>query len=104
MSSTSRRALIVIDVQNDYVAGALPIEFPDVPVSLANIGRAMDTARAAQIPIIVVQTIAPAGAPMFAQGTPGADLHAAVAGRTWDHLCLEPAGTAGWPGRSPGLT
>lgn len=40
-------ALVVIDVQNEYVTGRMRIEYPPVATSLANIGRAMDTARAA---------------------------------------------------------
>ena len=36
--TTPRRALIVIDVQNEYVSGDLPIEYPDIHSSLANIG------------------------------------------------------------------
>ena len=39
-----RRALIVIDVQNEYFDGALPISDPPPDLSLANIGRAMDAA------------------------------------------------------------
>ncbi|WP_155631189.1 cysteine hydrolase family protein [Burkholderia stagnalis] len=65
----SRRALIVIDVQNEYVTGDLPIEYPSVDASLANIGRAIDAAHAAGVPVIVVQHVAPAGAPIFAPGT-----------------------------------
>ena len=38
------RALIVIDVQNEYVTGNLPIVYPDLTTSLANIGAAIDTA------------------------------------------------------------
>jgi len=34
----------VIDVQNTYVGGNLPIEYPPVEQSLANIGRAMNGA------------------------------------------------------------
>ena len=85
MPSTPRRALVVIDVQNDYVDGTLPIEFPAVQVSLANIGKAMDAARQAAIPVVVVETALPAGAPMFAQGTRGAELHEVVRARSWDH-------------------
>lgn len=44
MSEKTRRALIVIDVQNEYVTGNLPIEFPGINLSLANIGKAMDAA------------------------------------------------------------
>ena len=36
-----KRALIVIDVQNDYVTGNLRIEFPPVETSLSNIALAM---------------------------------------------------------------
>jgi nicotinamidase-related amidase len=84
--STPRRALLVIDVQNEYVTGDLPIEYPDVQTSLANIGRAMDAARAAGVPVIVVQNFAPAGSPIFARGTPGAELHPVVASRERDHI------------------
>lgn len=86
MSANPRRALIVIDVQNEYVSGDLPIEFPPVDVSLANIGRAMDAARAAGVPVIVVQNLAPAGSPLFARGSAGAALHEAVASREHDHF------------------
>ena len=51
MSANPRRALVVIDVQNEYVSGDLPIEFPPIDTSLANIGRAMDAARAAGVPL-----------------------------------------------------
>ncbi|ACC69668.1 cysteine hydrolase family protein [Paraburkholderia phymatum] len=82
---TPRRALIVIDVQNEYVTGDLLIEYPDVQTSLSNIGRAIDTARAARIPVVVVQNFAPAGSPVFARGSEGAQLHAVVASRQHDH-------------------
>ena len=80
-----RRALIVIDVQNEYVTGNLPIEYPDVQTSLANIGRAMDTARAAGVPVAVVQNFAPATSPLFARGSVGAALHQVVGSRAHDH-------------------
>jgi nicotinamidase-related amidase len=85
----TRRALIVIDVQNDYVGGKLPIEYPPVELSLANIGRAMDAAREAGIPVIVVQNILPETAPFMARGTSGAELHQVVASRGFDHYVLK---------------
>jgi nicotinamidase-related amidase len=85
MSQTPRRALVVIDVQNEYVSGNLPIEYPDVQLSLANIARAMDAARDNDIPVVVVQNTAPAGAPIFNKGTHGWELHAAIAERPRDH-------------------
>jgi nicotinamidase-related amidase len=85
MSVNPRRALIVIDVQNEYVTGDLPIEFPPVDVALANIGCAMDAARAAGVPVVVVQNFAPADSPLFARGSDGAELHPVVASREHDH-------------------
>ena len=85
MSSPPRRALIVIDVQNEYVSGRLRIEHPPVETSLAHIGRAIDTARAAGIPVIVVQNNAPETAPIFALGSHGWQLHRVVAARPHDH-------------------
>ncbi|TDV35168.1 nicotinamidase-related amidase [Paraburkholderia caballeronis] len=85
MSAIPRRALVVIDVQNEYVTGDLPIEYPDVQTSLANIGRAMDAARAAGVPVVVVQNFAPASSPLFARGSAGAELHPVVASRERDH-------------------
>ncbi len=81
-----QRALIVIDVQNEYVTGKLRIEYPDVNSSLANIARAMDAAHAAGIPVVVVQHLYPAGAPVFARGSDGAALHPVVVERHRDHL------------------
>ena len=89
MQTTLRRALIVIDVQNDYIGGKLPITWPPVEQSLANIGRAMDAARAADIPVVAVQNILPATAPFMAEGTAGAELHPVVTSRGWDHYVLK---------------
>jgi nicotinamidase-related amidase len=80
-----RRALVVIDVQNEYFTGNLPIEYPAVDITLPNIGRAMDVAAAAGIPVVVVQHTAPAGAPVFDKGTHAWELHPEVARRARDH-------------------
>ena len=85
LNTAPRRALIVIDVQNEYFSGGLPIEYPDPQQSLANIGVAMDTARSAGIPVIVVQQTSPADAPLFAVDTDGWQLHQVVASRPRDH-------------------
>jgi nicotinamidase-related amidase len=85
MSHTTNRALIVIDVQNEYDSGNLRIEYPPVADSLRNIGKAMDAARAAAIPVIVVQQMAPADSPLFALGSRGWELHEVVASRPRDH-------------------
>lgn len=81
----SRRALVVIDVQNEYFTGNLPIEHPPVHESIVQIGRAMDAARAAGVPVVVVQHSEPAQAPVFAEGSHGWELHEVVASRDRDH-------------------
>ena len=85
MTIAPRRALLVIDVQNEYVTGNLRIEYPPVDTSLPNIAIAMDAARAAGVPVIVVQHDAPEGFPVFAKGSSGWQLHPIVAGRRADH-------------------
>ncbi|WP_229259005.1 isochorismatase family protein [Duganella flavida] len=80
-----RRALIVVDVQNEYFTGNMRIEYPPVAVSLPNITRAMDAARAADIPVVVVQHDAPEDSPIFAKGSPSWQLHEEVAKRSANH-------------------
>lgn len=89
MATTVRRALIVIDVQNDYIGGNLPIEFPPIDLSLANIGSAMDAASAASIAVVVVQNVLPEGMPIMAKGSAGAELHATVSSRHADHFVMK---------------
>lgn len=84
--ANTRRALIVIDVQNEYVDGRLRIEHPPVEQSLANIQLAMDAAERHGVPVVVVQHLLPSTAPVFAEGTPGADLHPSIARRPHAHL------------------
>ncbi|MES2102726.1 MAG: cysteine hydrolase family protein [Pseudomonadota bacterium] len=80
-----KRALIVIDVQNEYFSGDLLIEYPDPQMSVRNIGLAMDAARAVGIPVLVVQHTAPEGAPIFQKGKPAWELHDTVKSRGHDH-------------------
>jgi nicotinamidase-related amidase len=48
-----KRALLVVDVQNEYFSGLLPITHP--VGHLTNILRVMDAASACDIPVVVVQ-------------------------------------------------
>jgi nicotinamidase-related amidase len=73
--STPRRALILIDVQQQYFSGPLEIQYPPHQESLPTIAKAIDAATAAGIPVTVIQHSAGEGAPVFAPGTPGFDLH-----------------------------
>ncbi|MBV7536436.1 cysteine hydrolase [Duganella sp. sic0402] len=86
LAPAPRRALVVIDVQNEYVSGNFKIEYPDVQASLVQIGRAMDAARARQIPVVMVQHVLPPDAPIFAKGSFGVQLHPEVAQRHYDKL------------------
>ncbi len=71
------KALVVIDVQNDYFAdGGFPLW--NAEATLDRVEAAMQRARARGIPIVLVQHFAdPAAgpAPFFNRGTPGAELH-----------------------------
>jgi nicotinamidase-related amidase len=79
------RALLVIDVQNEYFTGALPITYP--AGNLANITRVMDVAAAQGIPIVVVQHTFPnPDAPFFKRDTYEWQVHAEVVDRKHDLL------------------
>lgn len=80
-----KRALLVIDVQNEYFFGKLPVSYP--PGSLNNILRAMDTAAKNRIPVVVIRHQAQSDdSPVFRKGSPEWELHPEVAGRHRDVL------------------
>jgi nicotinamidase-related amidase len=82
----AKRALIVIDVQNEYFDGALPISDPPPETSLANVGRAMDAASAADVPVVVVRHTSGEDGPIFREGSHAWELHPEVERRRRDHL------------------
>lgn len=74
------KALLVIDLQNDYFPGG---KFPlwNTDAVLTNVERAIEKANARCIPVVHVQHIANSKmgiAPFFNEGTPGADIHPRV--------------------------
>ncbi len=73
----SNKALIVIDVQNDYFPGG---KYPlwNTDKTLENILKAISGAKEKNIPIILAQHVASNNAPFFNNGTSGADIHPAV--------------------------
>ena len=76
------RALLVIDVQNEYFTGALPVTHP--AGHLQQILTAMDAA-AGRMPIVIVQHFFPGPEkPFFQKDTPGWELHTDVAARPRD--------------------
>ena len=73
-----KRALLVIDVQNEYFTGKLPVTYP--PGSLINIIKMMKHARRRGIPILVIQhTAQDNDSPIFRKGTDEWNLHHDVA-------------------------
>lgn len=69
-----RHALIIIDLQNDYFPeGKFPL-WNTVPVLDKTID-AIKLADARNIPVILIQHIAPSQSPFFCEGTSGAELH-----------------------------
>lgn len=80
-----KRALAIIDVQNDYFSGFHEITYPSG--SYENIQRAMDIAHTAGIPIAVVQhTFQDPSAALFRKGTAGWELADGVRRRPYDIL------------------
>ena len=77
MAAISQRALIVIDLQNDYFPdGKFPLW--NTEAVLGQVESAIARARAQGMPVILVQHIADAPngtAPFFNTGTPGVALH-----------------------------
>ncbi|VXB10044.1 isochorismatase family protein [Nocardioides sp. AX2bis] len=71
----TRRALIVVDVQNEYFDGTLQIQYPPREQTLANITRALDAAAELNMPVVVLQHELPEGAPVFAAGSHSWSLH-----------------------------
>lgn len=69
------RALVVVDVQQEYFDGVLQIQHPPRDESLANVLRAVDVAEEHGVPVVVVQHELPEGAPVFAAGSPSWTLH-----------------------------
>lgn len=79
-----QRALLVIDVQHEYITGQLKVEYPPLSVSLPNIGRVMDGAARQSIPIVVINHVSPQGSPVFGRGSAGCMVHETVAKRRCD--------------------
>lgn len=67
-----KKALIVIDAQNEYCAGG---GYPlwNMEETMANIVKAMRAAKEKKIPIVLIQHAFPvdSGMPIFIEGTPG---------------------------------
>src|SRR5699024_9644827 len=72
LMSTPQRALVLVDIQQDYFNNSpLMIRYPNRVDSLAKITEAIDAAAAADIPVIMVQHTEGRGAPVFDPDSPG---------------------------------
>ena len=79
--TSPNRALILIDVQQDYFGGPLEIQYPPHADSLPQITRAIDAATAAGLPVVAVQHTMGEQAPLFNPTRPGFQLHPDVESR-----------------------
>jgi nicotinamidase-related amidase len=80
-----KRALLVIDVQNEYFTGKLPVTYPSG--NLENILQVIQTAHERNIPVIVVRHTQPQeDTPIFKQGTPEWELHPEIAKQSYSLL------------------
>lgn len=79
------RALLVIDVQQEYFDGALPVTYP--VGHLENILAVMDAAERLKVPTAVIRHHQPdPESPIFRLNSPAWQLHPEVAGRPRDVL------------------
>jgi nicotinamidase-related amidase len=80
-----KRALLIIDVQNDYFNGERQIKYPQG--SFENILKAMDIANEHEVTVIAVQhTPTVPGATRFVKGTPGWELHDKIKEKKYGYL------------------
>ncbi|WP_426143739.1 cysteine hydrolase family protein [Pseudomonas sp. DWP3-1-2] len=75
-------ALLVIDFQNEYFTGRLPI--PDGMKALENTQRLIRFADGANLPVIHVRHVAPKDSPVFAAGSEGVGFHPLMMPRAHD--------------------
>jgi len=85
MPDKPKRALLVIDVQNEYFTGKLPVSYPTG--TLSNVLSAMDAARAQHVPVVAIQHAAPQPeSSVFRKGSKEWELHPEIAARQHDVL------------------
>ncbi len=92
------RALLVIDVQNEYFSGALPITYP--AGHLERILEAMDAAQGRIATVVVQHHFPDADKPFFQKDTPAWQLNPEVAARPQD-LLVEKTMPGSFTGTSP---
>lgn len=72
------KALLVIDIQNDYFPGGrFPLDGAEE--ALGHTLSAIQSAKESGAKIVAIQHLTPPGGPFFEEGTTGADLHPSIA-------------------------
>lgn len=85
MPEKQKRALLVIDVQNEYFTGKLPVTYP--AGTLNNVLSAMDAAQSHAVPVVAIQHAAPQpDSSVFRKGSKEWELHPEIAAREHDVL------------------
>ncbi|HML04168.1 MAG TPA: cysteine hydrolase family protein [Methanobacterium sp.] len=80
-----KRALLVIDVQNEYFSGKLPVTYPKD--SFENILKVIDSINKNEIPIILIQhSKLEKDAVTFKKGTHEHEIHEEVLKRNYDEI------------------
>lgn len=80
-----KRALLVIDVQNEYFTGRLPVSYPEN--SLSKICQAMEAANEKNLPIILIQHTAPQkDAQTFVKDTFEWEIHEEILNKKFDYI------------------
>ena len=80
-----KRALLVIDVQNEYFTGKLPVTYPEN--SFENIIKVIDIANENNIPVLLIQHTNPGkDSVTFKKGTDEHEIHDEVLKRGYDKI------------------
>lgn len=79
-----KTALLVIDFQNEYFSGRMPI--PDGAAARDNARKLIALADTHKIPVFQVQHVAPAGAALFASDGDGVKFHPQMQSRPGDEV------------------
>lgn len=80
-----KRALLVIDIQNEYFTGKLPVTYPED--NFENIIKAIDSANKNNIPVLLIQHTNPGeDAVTFKKGTEKHEIHKEILKRDYDKI------------------
>ena len=76
-----RRALVLVDVQNEYARPPLRIRYPRLRDCMKRIEQVLDAAESAGLPVVCVQHAGPPGGATFTPGGKGFELRPSIESR-----------------------